>query len=260
MKPAFTDRTRESQPRSRAEKRRRSLWRKLARLINRSGVYVTQYLPDWLERRPDIDFQGQRRRWIADNAKNNDGDLVRLLFLIRTVEALEADAVPGAFAELGVWRGNSAELLHAIAPARVFYLFDTFAGFAAGDVARDPAAFRPELFDDTSLERVRQRLGPSPQLRFCAGQFPATTAGLPAGERFALVHIDCDLGAPARAALEFFYPRMSPKGVILVHDYDSGLWPGVTDAVDGFFADKPEGVVRIPDKSGTAAIICQGRA
>jgi hypothetical protein len=29
------------------------------------------------------------------------------------------------------------------------------------------------------------------------------------------------------AALDFFYPRMSPGGLIMVHDYSSGWWKDV---------------------------------
>jgi O-methyltransferase len=72
------------------------------------------------------------------------------------------------------------------------------------------------------------------------------------------VHIDCDLYWPAHAALEYFYPRMSQKGLIVVHDFASGRWPGVTRAVNEFFADKLENPVLIPDTSGSAAIVCCG--
>lgn len=78
---------------------------------------------------------------------------------------------------------------------------------------------------------------------------------IPEGTAFAMVHLDCDLYLPTKAALEFFYPKMVRGGLLILHDYDSGCWPGVTLAADEFFADKPEGLIRIPDKSGTAAMI-----
>jgi O-methyltransferase len=59
---------------------------------------------------------------------------------------------------------------------------------------------------------------------------------------------------PTADALAFFYPRMSPGGFIVLHDYGSGAWPGIAQAADAFFKDKPEGIVRIPDKSGTAVV------
>jgi O-methyltransferase len=43
-------------------------------------------------------------------------------------------------------------------------------------------------------------------------------------------------------------------GFLVMHDYSSLWWDGVEKAVDEFFAVKPEKVIPIPDKSGTAVI------
>jgi hypothetical protein len=42
--------------------------------------------------------------------------------------------------------------------------------------------------------------------------------------------------------------------LIIIHDYSSTAWPGIADAVDGFFRDQPECPVLVPDKSGTAVV------
>lgn len=39
-----------------------------------------------------------------------------------------------------------------------------------------------------------------------------------------------------------------------MHDYSSLCWPGATEAVDQFFADKPEFIIPVPDKSGTCVV------
>jgi hypothetical protein len=64
------------------------------------------------------------------------------------------------------------------------------------------------------------------------------------GVRFSLVHLDCDLYAPTRAALEAFWPRLARGGVMLFDEYAIKDWPGETAAVDEYFADKPEVRVR----------------
>ena len=52
-----------------------------------------------------------------------------------------------------------------------------------------------------------------------------------------------DLFEPTRAALEFFYPRMSPGGIFLIHDY---LWSeGIRNTVQEFFAKLPEPVLEL---------------
>ena len=83
----------------------------------------------------------------------------RLYAFILNIKQCLADGVAGDFAEVGVWRGNSAATLaHFVARHdRHLYLFDTFTGFDArdfrdirrtspgavpGDVARRGAAGR----------------------------------------------------------------------------------------------------------------------
>lgn len=234
------------------KKLRSFIKRSLRGLINGSDSYIVQHLPESIER-SGIPFGELRQLWIEKNEQNNDVDLTRLLFLHSTVTELLEKNVPGAFAEVGVYKGHSAKLLHTLAPHRPFYLFDTFQGFEAQDVSADPKKkIHERHFLDTSLEQVKKKLGPSPFLRFCPGHFPATAHHVPPQETFALVHLDADLYNPTQAGLEFFYPRLAPGGALILHDYFSGAWPGVKQAADEFLQDKPESLVRIPDKSGTA--------
>jgi hypothetical protein len=146
-------------------------------------------------------------------------------------------------------------VIHRLAPGRRFYLFDTFSGFDREDAAIDPTRDIMAHFQDTSVEKVKAFLGDSTNLQFVPGRFPETVAAVPDQECFALVHLDCDLYQPTKAALEFFYSRMSPGGLIVIHDYSSGRWPGVAQAVDAFLADKPEHLVSMPDASGSAVIV-----
>ena len=50
--------------------------------------------------------------------------------------------------------------------------------------------------------------------------------------------------------MEFFYPRVSPGGIILCDDYGSALCPGAREAMDDFFADKAERVVELTTGQG----------
>ena len=59
------------------------------------------------------------------------------------------------------------------------------------------------------------------------------------GVRFSLVHFDCDLYAPTRAALEALWPRVVSGGIVIFDEYGIHDWPGETAAVDEFLADKP---------------------
>jgi len=66
--------------------------------------------------------------------------------------------------------------------------------------------------------------------------------------------MDADLHNPTRAGLEFFYPRLSEGGIILIHDYNSD-WPKLVDAVDVFCAGVNSRPVPVPDADSTVMII-----
>lgn len=243
-----------------AKKFHKFVLRRLARW-NRPGR------PFYVQYRPDFETGSGRfteapaliKDWVHGMEENNWGDLARLYFLYENVQRIEREQIPGDFAELGVYKGCSAKVLHQLAPGRTLWLFDTFAGFDDADAERESLReVKRQDFGDTSLSAVRAFLGNSPLLKFAVGRFPATVSVVPEDAKFALVHLDCDLEEPMRAGLEYFYPRLSAGGLLIVHDYGSGLWPGVTFAVDQFLRDKPERLVSIPDKSGTAVMVKHG--
>lgn len=61
--------------------------------------------------------------------------------------------------------------------------------------------------------------------------------------RFRLVHIDLDLYQPTLDSLAFFYPRSEVGAAFVMDDYGHLTCPGVRQAVDEFFSDKPEKVI-----------------
>jgi hypothetical protein len=170
------------------------------------------------------------------------------------LEQIDKEKLGGDLAELGVYKGNTAVLLANFARARhkTVYLFDTFQGFSRADM-RGIDANRQDAFDDTSLEKVKSLVGDE-RTKYIAGHFPESAAAVTGDLSFCLVHLDCDLYAPMKAGLEYFYPRLVPGGFLVLHDYSSLDWDGAEKAVDEFLADKPERVIPIPDKSGTAVI------
>ena len=96
--------------------------------------------------------------------------------------------------------------------------------------------------------------GDSSKLKIHAGYFPDSAKGLE-NETFALVNIDADLYNPVKAGLEFFYPRMSPGGIILIHDYNH-RWEGLVKAVDEFAAKTSCTIIPVPDLDSTVMIVC----
>ncbi len=181
-------------------------------------------------------------------------DKIRFFHFWFQVERLKRNKVEGAFAELGVYKGDSARILHLMDSSRDFHLFDTFEGFTEKDLESESgkaATYNRHNFADTSLETVKQRLN-SPRFIFHPGHFPET-AEEAENERFALVSMDADLYLPTKAGLELFYQRLSPGGVIIVHDYNPD-WPGIVKAVDEFAETIPEPIVPLADLDNSVMI------
>jgi O-methyltransferase len=182
-------------------------------------------------------------------------DKVRFFNFWFQVERLKKNRIPGAFAEAGVYKGESAAILHKMDPGRIFHLFDTFTGFPARDLVHESgeaATYTVKNFADTRVDEVLRRIGGNENIRIHQGYFPETTEGI--SDSFALVNLDLDLYVPTKAALEFFYLRLSPGGVILVHDYNP-KWEGICRAVDEFMAKIPESLILMPDRDGSCMII-----
>ena len=63
------------------------------------------------------------------------------------------------------------------------------------------------------------------------GWFPETAFDLE-DEKFALVYMDACLYQPTFTGLEFFFPRMSQGGVILLNGYENVTYGGIHKAVE----------------------------
>ena len=61
-------------------------------------------------------------------------------------------------------------------PARTLWLFDTFEGFDARDLAHEARGADGFRFDDTSLDAVLRHVGGGERVRACKGRFPDTAA------------------------------------------------------------------------------------
>jgi O-methyltransferase len=183
-------------------------------------------------------------------------DKVRFYNLWFQIEQLKKNEVKGAFAELGVYEGDTAKAIHQMDNQRVFYLFDTFEGFVKKDLVHEQQKgdrFSTDMFSETSIDKVEKHINGNQNIRLKPGFFPDTTIGLE-NELFALVHIDADLYAPTVEALKFFYPRLNKGGVIIVHDYNHN-WDGIPKAINEFMATIPESLIELPDWQGSAMII-----
>lgn len=185
-------------------------------------------------------------------------DLVRRDMIILLLRTIIENKIKGEIAELGVYKGETAKLIHHYCPEITLNLFDTFEGFAEKDVSKENDQIRNSEsvnnFKDTSVDSILRFIDPqNSNVRVYQGYFPETVNKKLEQTIFSFVHLDADLFEPTKNGLEFFYPRVSSGGIILIHDYNA--WPGCRKAVDEFFCFKKEFPVPMPDKSGSTIII-----
>ncbi len=71
-------------------------------------------------------------------------------------------------------------------------------------------------------------------------------SGAASDARFAFVHVDVDLYQPTRDAIDFFYPRLLPGGILLFDDYGFMTCPGARRAVDEHRRSSSDAFIRLP--------------
>jgi O-methyltransferase len=174
----------------------------------------------------------------------------RCFVLQNVVRALRD--VPGDVAECGLRYGKSTAFMLTAEERkdRVFRLFDSFEGLSAPepqDVVREKGAAHWGQSDlDVPEEIVRRNLaGFTHELRFYKGWIPDRFPEV-ADRSFALLHVDVDLYRPTLDALEFFWPRLAPGGVVVCDDYGSRKCPGAKQAMDEFFAGRGGRLIELP--------------
>jgi SAM-dependent methyltransferase len=230
------------------------LGRRLAAQAASPALYVAHQPDSYSTFGAHPEFDELYRKFSAHNRPNNSGDSARLWSLILNCKQVMGDGIPGDFAELGVWRGNTAAVLAHFAAAhqRQVDLFDTFSGFDSNDIVGIDAN-KPMVFGDTSMKMVREVIGANQGIcNFVPGYFPGTLTDLHRSKQYAVVSLDCDLYEPMKAGLDFFYSRLAPGGILFLHDYSSLHWNGAKLAVDEFCKTSGEFIVLMPDKAGSA--------
>ncbi|MBR5293143.1 MAG: class I SAM-dependent methyltransferase [Oscillospiraceae bacterium] len=186
---------------------------------------------------------------LSDRELTND--YVRLSTLELLCRRLEH--VPGAAAELGVYRGFFARCINALLPQRKLYLFDSFEGFA--EDAHAAEAFQA-AHRNTAVEKVLSIMPHRENVIVKPGFFPGSLDSLE--KRFCLVSLDVDFYQTTLDGLRYFWPRLEQGGYLMLHDHGSPSLPGVARAMADFEAElgRPLPAVPLCDVGGTL-VICK---
>jgi hypothetical protein len=145
--------------------------------------------------------------------------------------ASSALATPGDFVECGVNTGFiSSAIMGGLNWGHVdkrFYLLDTFTGPVMSQFSAEEIQLgRRKLAEDgmeagayeTSLARVRSNFAEWPNAVVVPGTVPDILPALNIAS-VAFLHIDMNCAYPERAALEYFWNRLSPGALVLLDDY-----------------------------------------
>ena len=178
-------------------------------------------------------------------------DYVRLATLELLCRRLEG--VPGAAAELGVYKGFFARCMNQLMPERTLYLFDSFEGFAQNACATESfqAAHR-----NTAIDQVLSIMPRPKHIVVKPGFFPKSLDGME--EQFCLVSLDVDFAKTTLDGLRYFWPRLNKGGYLMLHDWGSPKLPGVAEALKAYEAEIGESIPGIPlcDVGGTL-VLCK---
>lgn len=161
--------------------------------------------------------------------------------------------VPGAAAELGVYKGFFARCINQLLPERKLYLFDSFEGF--GEEAQASKSFQA-AHRNTAIEKVLSIMPYPQKIIVKPGFFPESLDGLE--ERFCLVSLDVDFYQTTLDGLRYFWPRIEKGGYLLLHDWGSPKLPGVAKALADFEEEFGINIPLVPlCDAGGSLILCK---
>ncbi|HEY2799612.1 MAG TPA: TylF/MycF/NovP-related O-methyltransferase [Chthoniobacterales bacterium] len=176
--------------------------------------------------------------------------------------AATAIRVPGDFVECGVNAGFvSSAIMRRLewknVPKR-FYLIDTFRGpIMAQYSSEEIKAGRLKLAEKaiasggyvTDLGRIRENYAEWPNAVIIQGVVPEILPQVPA-DGVAFLHLDMNCACPERAALEFFWPRLTPGALVLFDDYSYFGCQQQAEAIDAAAAILGVNVLSLPTGQG----------
>lgn len=148
----------------------------------------------------DIRWRAHVTQWAGFHAKQLDGDFVEC-------------GVNRAFLSSSVMAYVDFESLKN----RKFYLFDTFSGLIEELITLEDRAAHRHHYSDC-YEFVVNSFNDYSNVVIVRGAVPTTLDQVKI-DRVAYLSIDMNCAMPEIAALEYFWPKMTPGGIIILDDY-----------------------------------------
>ena len=228
--PGAVERVAPYEPGTSAAKRRLLNW------LNSRGLALVRTRP------VDPATRAEGRDWPLDG--ETMVGLRRLDNLQECIASVVAEDVPGDVVETGVWRGGAMIFARAVLEAlgdaeRVIWCADSFAGLPHPDPQTYPAddgdvhhSYRQLAVSADEVRANFERYGLlDDRVRFLEGWFRDTLPSAPI-ETLAVLRLDGDMYESTIVALDALYPKVSPRGYVIVDDY--GAAPACRKAIEDF--------------------------
>ncbi|TAL34684.1 MAG: hypothetical protein EPN98_08520 [Phenylobacterium sp.] len=186
------------------------------------NAFVGDGLATWLKTLPfELDDRFQEisaRHASLLPLANWQWNLTTMLWAVQTTRN-----IPGDFVELGVFKGHTtlfcADYVEFGGWPKTWWLYDTFEGIPEDQQNPGWKKMNDALYVNSfSYEEVAERFSGFPNIKVIKGRVPEVLqTGAP--EQVALMHVDMN-NAPAEiGALEFFFERLAPGGIIVFDDF-----------------------------------------
>jgi hypothetical protein len=183
--------------------------------------------------------------------------------------------LPGSIVECGVYQGNSffafhkfLEIFHPGDRIRHVIGFDDFKGLRLSEEDGPEYANRSKVeggwkslgfkaaLDDLMKIQTDDQFVPASKRSFLIEgdileTVPKYVKDNP-GVRISLLHLDVDVYEPTKVALDHFYDRVVPGGLIVLDEYAMMEWGGESKAVEDFFKERDYPVPELKTFSWTS--------
>lgn len=167
--------------------------------------------------------------------------------------ANHASKLPGDFVECGVNEGWLSSTVCAFIDFnsldKKFYLYDTYEGIPEEQISeREKERSALHKYIDC-YERTKGTFAKYPRVELIRGKVPDTLPLAPI-ERLSYLSIDMNIAAPELAAIEYFWPKISPGGVVILDDYAFGGYDAQHETMNQFAASIGHSILTMPTGQG----------
>ena len=256
----------------------RRLKRSLAGLLLERSLRLAPDQLLWLERlRRPLGMQGERFKFLEDGmASIHACDFLKkdhfvgayqggvetgswngwdLRWRVRVIlwAAASAARLRGDFVECGVNKGGFTQAvlnyLDFAALGKTYHLFDTFEGFDSGLLAPEEQKVAGHYCYTDCFAAVTARFGALPFMNIVRGSVPETLRQAVIQE-VALLSIDMNCMEPEIAAADYFWPMLTPGGLIVLDDYGFSLHQAQKEAFNHWAAARDVEILELPTGQG----------